>query len=197
MLRTDNLLQTIKENTENIDTLLILGVGEGRYELELGAKSVFGIDICDEKLEKCKEKAMVAKLDARNLDIFLDKSFDTVTMFDLLEHFKKDVGLNILKELERIAKRQIILFVPLQAELDDTEETLIALQEDCIVNGRDAGYHLSLWTEEELKSLGYETICDPTFHGTFGACLAVKNLVLTTEEKLIINSALKKINEKR
>ena len=47
MLTPDNLLQTILDNIETGGSLLVLGIGEGRYELEFGAQSIFGIDICD------------------------------------------------------------------------------------------------------------------------------------------------------
>ena len=177
MLTLETLVENIKENIEPIDTMLVLGCGEGRYEYELGAKQTFGIDICDEKLDKCIQKGMmVTKQDVRNLSNFIAKSFHTITMFDLLEHFTKETGLIILKDIERIASGQIILFIPVQTEFDkwgaSPEE-----QERLIVEGKDAGYHLSMWTPQEMETLGYKVIYNPTFHGDFGAVLCIKSLI--------------------
>ena len=50
-------------------------------------------------------------LDAiRSLD---DSSVDTVFMMDLIEHLEKNDGLALLKEADRVAKKQIIIFTPL------------------------------------------------------------------------------------
>lgn len=46
----------------------------------------------------------------RNLD---DASVDTVFMIDLIEHLEKKDGLQLLREADRVARKQIIVFTPL------------------------------------------------------------------------------------
>lgn len=46
----------------------------------------------------------------RNLD---DQSVDTVFMMDLIEHLEKEDGLELLKEADRVARKQIVVFTPL------------------------------------------------------------------------------------
>lgn len=171
-----NFQQFINSNILNCNDTLILGCGEGRHELELkGLKNCLGIDICNEKLNKCKYKIPVINIDIRECNI-LDKSFDTVTAYDLIEHFTKAEALGILVQAEKIARHQIILFIPIQETLDNDLKTLQDLQESAIINKEDAGYHLSLWTEKDLIDLGYTTYYSKDFHGSFGALIAIKKL---------------------
>ena len=43
---------------------------------------------------------------------FKDNSFDCVLALDVIEHFKKEEGLKILIEMERIAAKKVIIYTP-------------------------------------------------------------------------------------
>jgi len=47
------------------------------------------------------------------LKSFDDDSVDTVMMLDLIEHLEKDAGFELLREANRVARKQIVVFTPL------------------------------------------------------------------------------------
>lgn len=73
---------------------------------------------------------------------FQNKSFDAVLLLDIIEHFKKDRGYELIAKAERIAKKKIIIvtpngFLPQQSKNGDLQE------------------HLSGWDCEDMRQLGY------------------------------------------
>lgn len=162
-------------------TLLVLGCGELRWELKLNATHILAIDWADERLSIAKEKAMVLKYDVNYIDkILVQKSFDSVVLFDVLEHFTKDIALDLLQVLENKVRKQIILFVPIEDNsITDTERIkMIDLQNIQKENNTNMGYHLSKWQPEEFDKLGYIGEYSPIFHKDkkWGAVFCVKNL---------------------
>jgi len=96
-----------------------------------------GADISQPYLEYCQAKECYQDLircDASNLP-FKDASFDAVLLLQLIEHFRKEEGLRLIKEAERIARKQVILGTP--------------------VGFLGFDFHLSGWLPEELETLGY------------------------------------------
>jgi ubiquinone/menaquinone biosynthesis C-methylase UbiE len=71
------------------------------------------------------------------------KSFDVVIAMDVIEHFEKEPGWKFLQELERVAKKRVIVFTPNgflpQGEYDENPNQL----------------HRSGWTTEEFVARGY------------------------------------------
>lgn len=98
-------------------------------------------------------------------------------MFDIVEHFNKENAYKLLKEAERISRKQIVIFIPIEEKLLDDENTLRRNQMLAKLKGEDMGYHLSLWTEQELKDLEYNTYYSKDFHNTFGSCICIKKMV--------------------
>lgn len=141
----------------SIDKLLVLGCGELRHEMHLNAKYIFGIDWADDKLDIAKEKhnVIVIKYDILDLkNIIRDKSFDSVALFDFLEHLEKDDALELLKVLEKKVKKQIIMFVPIQKPILNIN-IVKKLQAERKLKNLTMGNHLSTWTPEELSELGF------------------------------------------
>ena len=165
----------------NIEKLLVLGCGDLRHEMYLGAKHIFGVDWADEKLNIAKEfqNTTVIKFDINNIcQILLDKSFDAVALFDIVEHLTKDDALKLLKDLEEKIKNQIIIFIPIEKTLNNFAERM-KLQEERKSNNLPMGCHLSIWTPSELDDLGYVGEYSPKFHKEkkMGAVFCVKNLL--------------------
>ncbi len=164
---------------KDIFNLLALGCGVIRGEEKLNAKHIFGVEWCDERLDISKEKAIVIKYDIKEVPkIIPDKSFDAVTMFDVIEHITKEEGLKLLKELEKKIKYQILLFVPIQKKIPDINY-LIDLQEKRKEENLSLGHHLSIWTPEEFEALGFTVEYSPEYHKdkNMGAVFCVKNLI--------------------
>ena len=75
---------------------------------------------------------------------FKDKSFDCVVALDLIEHLTKEEGAKLLKDIERIAKKKVVIFTPNgfvpQGEYD----------------GNTYQIHKSGWGFKEMEKKGYK-----------------------------------------
>ncbi len=80
--------------------------------------------------------------DVRSLP-FRAKSIDCVLSVDLLEHLEKDEGSRMLKEIERIAERRIVIVTP-NGYLDQDE-----------YDGNPFQIHRSAWDVREFEIRGY------------------------------------------
>jgi hypothetical protein len=77
--------------------------------------------------------------------MYQDSSFDCVIALDLIEHLTKEDGLRMIAQMQRIATKRILLFTPngfLPQQSHDGD-----LQE-----------HLSGWTADEMKALGFKVV---------------------------------------
>lgn len=95
------------------ESVLEVGCREGKYVGFAAScnKEAFGVDIDFSALQEAKtrfgDKFILA--DAQNLP-FADKSFDTVCLWDVLEHVDSD--LQALREAIRVARKTVLLSVP-------------------------------------------------------------------------------------
>lgn len=118
---------------------------------------VTAVDLFDEYLKQAKESGIyddVVKSDIRALP-FTSMSFDTVVALHIIEHLPKKEGLAFLEQLERIAKRRVIIATPTGF-----------LKQD----GYDGNFlqeHKSGWEPEDFERLGYQVIGQGwnLFHG--------------------------------
>jgi ubiquinone/menaquinone biosynthesis C-methylase UbiE len=95
--------------------VLMVGSGRGKYLKfcrESGRMAV-GVDISPEYVAEASSRTggKAAVADASVLP-FPDKSFDTVTLWDVLEHVPDDCA--ALKESIRVARRNVLISVPAQ-----------------------------------------------------------------------------------
>jgi hypothetical protein len=80
--------------------------------------------------------------DARFLP-FKKKSFDAVICLQVIEHISKKDGLMLLKDMEEIARKQVVVTTPIG--FMPREE----------VDGNPYERHVSSWRQEEFEELGY------------------------------------------
>lgn len=121
------------------------------------------------------------------LKILPDRSVDTVAAMDVIEHLGKEQGVHLLREAERLARRQILIFTPLGF-----------LPQEPAASGIDAWglgnaelqRHRSGWTPEDFGP-GWRFLACPHYHqldtaqgGTFGAFYAVKTIAATAHRRL-------------
>lgn len=132
-------------------TILDVGCGPG-YPMELLKKvkpnlEATGVDLFDEYLKRAKKLGVYNKLiksDVRKLP-FKEREFDTVICLQVIEHLSKRQGLELLKNLERIAKYQVIL------------TTSFGFFEHPDVDENKLQRHLSGWEDDDFRKRGYKT----------------------------------------
>ncbi len=107
------------------------------------------------------------------------QQWDRVTAFDVIEHIPKPDGEKLLDEIELIAAREIVLFMPIEtpaleatAKWQEFRETGLSLHPD---GQRELHAHQSRWAPEDLAARGYITMTLGDFHFPgFGAFFAAK-----------------------
>lgn len=99
------------------ETVLDLGCGFGAYggALIKEGRKCFGCDINMEYLRKSTASGLpVVNVDS--LLPFADRSFDTVVLFEVLEHVAEAQG--ILDEAFRVARKNVLITVPNSEDID-------------------------------------------------------------------------------
>ena len=100
-------------------SILDLGCGDGKNILLLKKRikeiMAVGVDIHDESLEKAKDKNCYIKLIRSDITKikFKEKSFDCIICLQVVEHLNKKDALKIIEDLQRYARKQIIISTPI------------------------------------------------------------------------------------
>lgn len=133
---------------KNIDSVLDLGCGRWS-PLEKIKKNFFavGVDInkdCIKKSKKKKTHDQYQVADVRKVDqLFKPKSFDAVIALDLIEHLKKKEGLKLLKKMEAVAKKKVIILTP------------NGFTEQDLAENNPYQIHQSGWQVKDFQKRGY------------------------------------------
>lgn len=115
LMRIDDTLSIIPND---IRSVLDMGCGDGRITNKLSERFEFvvGTDLSYNALKHVEGKKVLSK--AANLP-FQDGVFDIVIICEVLEHVLSNDYFNVLKELERVPKKYILVTVPNEQELQD------------------------------------------------------------------------------
>ena len=146
-------LNTIWRNMEvwrrvkNNKNLAVLDVGCGRQGFLSGIISKYktvGVDIWKPNVMEIREVYWDAVIgDARMLP-FKDKSCDIAMAIELIEHLDKADGGKALEEMERVAKKMVVIAMP------------IGENEHHDYYGNPFEEHKYVWSLNEIKEKGYE-----------------------------------------
>lgn len=145
-------LSAVRHSLEKgAQSLLDVGCGEGKSISVLpGIRGMYvvGVDAYEPYLEECRHKRGIYQdlvlCNASNLP-FQDNSFDIVLAIEVLEHLSREDGELMLLEMERVAKKQVIITTPLGKANQPLDLTYDPLQ-----------IHQHIWTPSDLRSLGYQ-----------------------------------------
>jgi SAM-dependent methyltransferase len=77
---------------------------------------------------------------------FAPRSFDCVLACDLIEHLRKPDGLTLIRMMEKIAKKKVIIFTP------------NGFLPQAAYDGNEFQTHLSGWDIAEMRALGYRVV---------------------------------------
>jgi len=107
------------------------------------------VDIFKPYLREC-EKLNCKTINAdikEAVESFPDNSFDIIWALDVLEHLKKHHALSVIKRLDKIARKQVIVWIPHGYCPQDA---------DAYEDGNVHQEHLSTWSERDFEKLGYK-----------------------------------------
>jgi len=128
---------------------LDIGCGGSSPTRRLGFEHSVGVDGYTPLLDEARRNRTHTEfVFARAQEIgerFTGGQFDCCVALDLIEHLTKEDGLKLIREMERIAAKRILIFTPsgfLSQRSHDGD-----LQE-----------HLSGWSADEMRSLGFDVI---------------------------------------
>ena len=115
------------------------------------------------------------------LEIFDNNSVDSIFLLDVIEHLEKDDGIKIIKESERVARKQIIIFTPLGFMPQHVEPDM---KDGWGLSGSEMQEHRSGWLPEDFSDSWLFHICKDfhkedfkgeTLETNYGAFFAVRN----------------------
>jgi len=138
----------LKKELRKCKSVLDLGCGYNSPIQYCKIPFSVGVELFEPYLEESKRKGIhnqYLKADIREIE-FKPKSFDAVLAIEVLEHLQKEEGLDLIKKMEKWAKKKIVITTPngylWQADADDNP-----LQK-----------HQSGWSAKELEELGFKVL---------------------------------------
>lgn len=139
---------------EDGDSVLDLMCGKGDSLCEVVGRVSFGIavDIYKPYLDKIKwDKVTKEHSDSlKFLKLQKDNSVDVIMCIDGIEHLEKDVGLELIQEMKRVAKKRIVIFTPDGLTENHPHDAWN------IKGGDEFQEHKSGWSMEDFTPLGFE-----------------------------------------
>jgi ubiquinone/menaquinone biosynthesis C-methylase UbiE len=147
MERFRRIINLIPPDTKSV---LDVGCGEGVFlyllEKERNIKGV-GIEISEKKVDYARTYLKVNAVLGNAGDLkFGDRSFDVVTVLEVLEHLPYGVYEKALKEIDRVADKYIIISVPY-------DEQRIFITCPYCKTKFNPNYHLRTFNEENIENL--------------------------------------------
>lgn len=151
----------VKQAVERGESLLSLCCGIGLELNGLNTNNITGVDLAPQYLAEAARRCPVGKFIQSDALSFLQsaesKSYDVVSMLDGLEHMDKATGRKVLKEIKRVAKKQVLLFFP-QGHAEDGYLKNEPHDAWGISGADEYQTHKSGWKREEVEKLGFELI---------------------------------------
>lgn len=111
-------LDTLKKEAEGNETLLDIGCGYNPAIKVVTSKMkrAVGMDAFMPSIEKARKDHthtdFILGDVMQDLSSIKSKSYDVVMALDLIEHLEKEKGYWLIEQMERIAKKKVIIFTP-------------------------------------------------------------------------------------
>ncbi len=153
-----------RELNKEIRTILDVGCGKGlvgRFITRSGKYFTVGAEIYGPDLREARQNhthSDFVQCDVRSLP-FKRGSYDVVLCIEVLEHVDKEEGLKLLKDMEEIAVKKIILSTP-RGYLHTSHEASL----NPSTSSNPYQEHKAGWEADELRSLGYKVYYNNFFY---------------------------------
>lgn len=162
----NELLKEVEKKVVKTDVVLDIGCGimpmnYYRPELHIMLEPWYEyVDILSERYKDDKSIVIIKDEALNMLQKFSKNSVDSIFLLDVIEHIDKEIGKLIIKECERVARNQIILFTPLgfMSQKHDKNE-----KDGWGLNGIAFQNHISGWHLDEFNDNWELYICE-NFH---------------------------------
>lgn len=135
------------------DCKSILDIGCGKSSLlKYFPKSIYseGVEAFEPYIEESRKQGIhnkYHKMDVLQIqEVFPKSSFECVYAGDVIEHLEKDDGLRLIKTMEKIASKKVIIYTP---------NGFLPIGER---DGNKWYIHKSGWYVEEMQKLGFKVI---------------------------------------
>ncbi len=142
-------LNEIRKELKDCRTCLDIGCGIISPVRHLGFDLIAGVDGHKPSLDEAKKNRTHNEFYLSSVQEigkhFAAGQFDCCIALDLIEHLTKDDGLKLIHDMERIASQKIVLFTP---------NGFMPQQS----NDGDLQEHLSGWTVDEMRLLGFKVL---------------------------------------
>ncbi|ODA39534.1 class I SAM-dependent methyltransferase [Desulfosporosinus sp. BG] len=160
VLNHKDFLSTVNGLLADSSTVLDVGCGVGSTLKEIRCPIKIGVDAHRPYLENAKYGERFIKLNftaERISELFLPNSLDSVTLIDVIEHLEKGVALDVLRQVEAIAVKKVIVFTPrgFFKQLDIDHYGL---------GGESYQRHRSGWEVDDFQNIGYNVSVFSKFH---------------------------------
>jgi len=122
-------------------------------------ENLLSCEIDEELISDCKKPCFYGNI----LDMFrfVDRKFDLITAFDVIEHLTKEDGKVLIEEVEHACPYGIIIFATPNGDW-------------CVGAGKKYHSHLCGWNPQEFIDRGYDVLLFPKMHDT-GWFYAIKD----------------------
>ncbi len=151
LLKYQNLLffKILEKYLNDTDTVLDVGCGHSSVIGQINRKfKSEGIDIHRETLELSRKKKTHDKFKLGDVSklasLYKENSFDACVSVDVIEHFTKKDSLKLIKDMEKIARKKVIILTP------------NGFLEQHDFEGNPHQVHKSGWSQKDLEDLGYK-----------------------------------------
>lgn len=135
--------------TQDCKSLLDIGCGSNSPINSFSKRMhCVGVDLFEPSIIKSKSRGIHNEYHLMSFENipnkFKENEFDCVLASDFIAHLKKEGGYELLKIMEKIAKKKVIVFTPNDFQLHGKEDE------------NPLGVFRSKWTVEEMKKKGYK-----------------------------------------
>lgn len=132
-------------------SVLDVGCGSNSPIVKIKKKpNSVGFDLFEPSLKKSKKKRIHSKYVAGNIleleKHFKSRSYDCVIGLDIIEHFIKKEGENLLCTMEKVAKSRVIIFTP------------NGFVKQSVYDNNIYQIHKSGWTVADFQKRGYRVL---------------------------------------